>query len=184
MCKKRIETLTENEMYDLMYVTPILSEGALKGVEVNADDSDRIYEIALDYFMKRVVEVEIMDIYDFSSFDDEEEAWYDKCREVCLDGIRNYLTKRYSENDEDIEDLILDSLCYCEFRGELETSDILTNIVGKEARCYDHYIDDGCADDEEDSYVMCASFTFEGREMDVLIYYGDNTLDVGYIGIR
>ena len=183
MYKKRIETFTESEIYDLMYVTPVISEGALKGVEVNADDEDSAYTIAMDFFMKRVAEVENLNWIDFSDFNGEDETWYDRYRDMCVEGICLYLNNRYSTNDEDLEDLILD-VCGDEFRGELETSDMLTNIVGKEARCYDHYIDDGCADDEEDDYVKCASFTFEGKDMDVLIYYGDNTLEVGYIEVR
>jgi len=60
----------------------------------------------------------------------------------------------------------------------------LTEIVGKQARCYDKYIDDGADDDEtEDQYVMCLSFEFENSDLTVRIYYGDVTREIGYVEV-
>ena len=36
------------------------------------------------------------------------------------------------------------------FLGETKTAELLSEITGMKARCYDPYIDDGCRDDEED----------------------------------
>ena len=67
------------------------------------------------------------------------------------------------------------------FKGEQETEKILTEVVGKTAKCYDTSIDDG-VDDCENTYVMKSCFSFVGSNLIVRIYYGDITKEIGYIG--
>ena len=72
-----------------------------------------------------------------------------------------------------------------EFCGEENTADILTEIVGRKAHCYDNYIDDGCDNkDCEDRYVMCAAFNFEDSPLVVRVYYGDITETIGYVSVN
>ena len=70
------------------------------------------------------------------------------------------------------------------FLGETETAELLSEITGMKARCYDHCIDNGCMEDEEDDYVKCASFEFENSSITVNVYYGDNTLEIGYVEVN
>ena len=81
----------------------------------------------------------------------------------------------------DLRTKIVDALGN-EFCGEEKTADILTEIVGRKAECYDHYIDDGC-DDEEDNYIMCASYRFENSPLVVRVHYGDCSYVMGYISV-
>ena len=72
-----------------------------------------------------------------------------------------------------------------DFCGEENTADILTEIVGRKAHCYDNYIDDGCdSRDCEDRYVMCASFEFEDSPLVVRVYYGDITETISYVSVN
>lgn len=64
------------------------------------------------------------------------------------------------------------------------TTEKLTELVGKQARCYDSCIDDGADGDEtEDSYVMKDCYEFEGSNLRVRIYYGDVTREIGYVDV-
>ena len=56
------------------------------------------------------------------------------------------------DNFELIEDVILLGIDG-QFLGEAETAELLSEITGLKARCYDSYIDNACGDDEEDDYV-------------------------------
>jgi hypothetical protein len=86
------------------------------------------------------------------------------------------------DNFEMIEDAIILGVDG-KFLGETKTVELLSEITGMKARCYDHYIDNGCRDDEEDDYVKCAAFDFENSDITVNIYYGDNTLEIGYVEV-
>jgi hypothetical protein len=72
-----------------------------------------------------------------------------------------------------------------DWRGEEETAEILNEIVGLKCECYDADIDDGVDDDEsEDTYIMYASFRFEGSPLVVTINYGNVTEEIGYVEVR
>lgn len=82
-----------------------------------------------------------------------------------------------------IEDEIYGSLVDTKY-DSYEIVSILESIVGKKCSLYDNYIDDGCGDDEEDSYVMKACFEFEDISLYVHIYYGDVTGLIGHIDVN
>ena len=70
------------------------------------------------------------------------------------------------------------------YRGDLATEDMLTELVGEKAHCYDKVIDDGADYDEtEDVYVMRACFDFDNCDIVVHIYYGDVTEEIGYVDV-
>jgi hypothetical protein len=58
----------------------------------------------------------------------------------------------------------------------------LTELVGDKWREYDCDIDDAC-DDEEDEYIMKSCFENEQGNINVRIYYGDNTLEIGDVSV-
>ena len=93
--------------------------------------------------------------------------------------------KKISEKEYDIlESNILDALQDdSEFPGELATGELLERISGHKVVCYDHYIDDGCDEDEEDEYVMCAAYEIKDINVYVRVYYGDNTGLIGYVEV-
>ena len=71
------------------------------------------------------------------------------------------------------------------FTSEEDIERELTELVGYKARCYDTKIDDGIDDeDDEDEYVMLSAFEFEGSNIIVRVYYGDNTGEIGYVTIN
>ena len=60
----------------------------------------------------------------------------------------------------------------------------LSNIVGKKCVAYDSVIDDGADGDEtEDQYVMRDCFEFENSRLTCRIYYGDVTMEIGYVDV-
>lgn len=76
------------------------------------------------------------------------------------------------------------SLIGADYPGTLETEELLTELIGKEMRCYDVVIDDGADDDEtEDQYVMRACFTDDRGSITVRVYYGDVTEEIGYVDV-
>ena len=88
------------------------------------------------------------------------------------------------KNFEEFADYIQTQLIGSRFQGCLATEDLLKEITGMNARCYDQYIDDGADDDEtEDQYVMCASFQLEDGRTTVRVYYGDVTAEIGYVDV-
>lgn len=71
------------------------------------------------------------------------------------------------------------------FTSEEEIEKELTELVGCRARCYDTKIDDGVdAEDSEDEYVMLSAFEFDNSNIIVRVYYGNNTGEIGYVGIN
>lgn len=70
-----------------------------------------------------------------------------------------------------------------EYRGTLETEELLSNIIGKEIKCYDSHIDDGADDESEDTYVMVDSFESVDGSINIRIYYGDCTGEIGYVSV-
>lgn len=66
---------------------------------------------------------------------------------------------------------------------EIEIEEKLTELLGAEVSWYDGAIDDGC-DDEDDEYVMKACFEVIGTGITIRVYYGNNTLEIGYVDIR
>ena len=60
----------------------------------------------------------------------------------------------------------------------------LTKLVGKPMHQYDDCIDDGADGDEtEDIYVRRACFTTENHGLSVRLYYGDVTMEIGYVDV-
>ena len=60
----------------------------------------------------------------------------------------------------------------------------LTKLVGQPMTQYDDCIDDGADGDEtEDQYVRRACFTTETHGLSVRIYYGDVTMEIGYVDV-
>lgn len=61
----------------------------------------------------------------------------------------------------------------------------LSEIVGAYASCYDTKIDDGSDDDDsENEYIMKSCFEFYNSTFEVLVYYGNNTREIGYVAFR
>lgn len=84
----------------------------------------------------------------------------------------------------ELEDKVQTGLIGSKFQGCLATEEILEELTGMKARCYDQYIDDGADDDEtEDQYVMCASYQLEDGRTTIRIYYGDVTFEIGYVDV-
>lgn len=77
---------------------------------------------------------------------------------------------------------IYDKLVNTEYGGIDHTENLLAEIIGKSVEVYDSKIDDGA--DGDDDYVMLDAFTTSDRSIDILIYYGDCTLDIGYVEVR
>lgn len=92
--------------------------------------------------------------------------------------------KKISEEEyKSLKRKIWDSLpSDSEFPGELETEELLERLSGYKANCYDHYIDDGC-DEGEDEYIMCAAYEIKDTDVYVRVYYGDNTGLIGYVEV-
>ena len=58
----------------------------------------------------------------------------------------------------------------------------ISEIVGAYASCYDTKIDDGADDDDsENEYIMKSCFEFNNSTFEVLVYYGNNTREIGYV---
>lgn len=77
------------------------------------------------------------------------------------------------------------SLIGAMFPGVEETEDILSDIIGRPVICYDVVIDDGADDDEtEDQYVMRACFSTDNDDIQVRVYYGDVTEEIGYVDVN
>jgi hypothetical protein len=59
----------------------------------------------------------------------------------------------------------------------------LTELVGDKWREYDCDIDNACFGDEENAYVIKSCFENEQGNINVKIYYGDNTLEIGDVSV-
>lgn len=81
-----------------------------------------------------------------------------------------------------IKDEIQNDLMGKEYYGITDTEEILTEIIGKSVEVYDSKIDDGA--DGDDDYVMLDAFTTSDRSIDILIYYGNCTLNIGCVEVR
>ena len=62
--------------------------------------------------------------------------------------------------------------------------DVLNGIAGDTCDMYNSDIDDGADDDSEDEYVMYDAFTFEKIKVDVIVYYGNVTREIGCVEVR
>lgn len=69
------------------------------------------------------------------------------------------------------------------FTSETEIGEIISKYAGAPARCYDADIDNGCNDEEEDNYVMYASYEIDGYNTIVRVYYGDVTGKIGCVTV-
>lgn len=88
------------------------------------------------------------------------------------------MNKTFKEIKEEICDKLVDT----EYGGVNHTENLLAEIIGKSVEVYDSKIDDGA--DGDDDYVMLDAFTTSDRGIDILIYYGNCTLDIGCVEVR
>jgi hypothetical protein len=71
------------------------------------------------------------------------------------------------------------------YAGETATEEILTKICGQKVSCYDSVIDDGVDDDDtEEEYVMRDCFSTADDKITIRIYYGDCTMEIGYVSVN
>ena len=82
----------------------------------------------------------------------------------------------------EIKEAIYDKLVDTEYGGINHTENLLAEIIGKSVEVYDSKIDDGA--DGDDDYVMLDAFTTSDRSIDILIYYGDCTREIGCVEVR
>ena len=82
----------------------------------------------------------------------------------------------------EIKEKIYDKLVDTEYGGINHTENLLAEIIGKSVEVYDSKIDDGA--DGDNDYVMLDAFTTSDRSIDVLIYYGNCTLEIGCVEVR
>lgn len=92
------------------------------------------------------------------------------------------MTYDYYKRGELIEK-IEDALSDLDEYYESDVIDAIKTATGLEAEWYDGGIDDGC-DSGEDEYVMKACFSIKDKNITIRIYYGNNTLEIGYCDIR
>lgn len=83
---------------------------------------------------------------------------------------------------KEIKREICDKLVNTEYGGINYTENLLAEIIGKSVEVYDSKIDDGA--DGDDDYVMLDAFTTSDRSIDILIYYGDCTREIGCVEVR
>lgn len=88
------------------------------------------------------------------------------------------MNKTFSQIKTEIYDKLVDT----EYGGIDYTEKLLSEIIGKTVEVYDSKIDDGA--DGDDDYVMLDAFTTSDRSIDILIFYGDCTLDIGCVEVR
>ena len=83
---------------------------------------------------------------------------------------------------KEIKREICDKLVNTEYGGINYTENLLAEIIGKSVEVYDSKIDDVA--DGDDDYVMLDAFTTSDRSIDILIYYGDCTREIGCVEVR
>ena len=88
------------------------------------------------------------------------------------------MNKTFKEIKREICDKLVDT----EYGGINYTENLLAEIIGKSVEVYDSKIDDGA--DGDDDYVMLDAFTTSDRSIDILIYYGDCTREIGCVEVR
>ena len=88
------------------------------------------------------------------------------------------MNKTFKEIKKEICDKLVDT----EYGGINHTEKLLAEIIGKSVEVYDSKIDDGA--DGDNDYVMLDAFTTSDRSIDVLIYYGNCTLEIGCVEVR
>jgi len=88
------------------------------------------------------------------------------------------MNKTFNQIKAEIHNKLVDT----EYGGINYTEKLLSEIIGKGVEVYDSKIDDGA--DGDDDYVMLDAFTTNDRSIDILIYYGDCTLEIGCVEIR
>lgn len=83
------------------------------------------------------------------------------------------------ENFEELKKRLSDELCVLAYGSNVGLAEDILEKYGKVKEC-DEGIDDGIDDDEcEDEYIMYESFDIQtdfGRDIHVILYYGDNSL--------
>ena len=71
------------------------------------------------------------------------------------------------------------------YDGITATEEILTEICGQDVSFYDSVIDDGVDDDEtEDDYIMRDCFSTADDKLTIRIYYGNCTMEIGYVSVN
>lgn len=71
-----------------------------------------------------------------------------------------------------------------------DIANTVTEVLGRKCKIYDECIckiDDECfvdGADGEDDYVMKGCFEVEDSDITIRVYYGNNTLKIGWVGVR
>ena len=85
---------------------------------------------------------------------------------------------------KEIDNIVRAEFLHYEFEGVSFMENKLSQLLGVKVCCYDLDIDNGCDEDNEDDYVMYASFQLENYNINITFYYGDKTNDIEYIDVR
>lgn len=59
-------------------------------------------------------------------------------------------------------------------------ADTIEYYIKHKVQLFDVKIDDAC-DHEDDTYVMCSAFEVEDEDVVVRVFYGNNSLEIGYV---
>jgi hypothetical protein len=172
--QKIVKIICESDAYDIREVAPysMSVEEAINRLQELPKDAQLAFSLGGGYTFGRVKHSDFR-LIELESIEEEkerekkeEEEWDKECEWY------DHLSKKVSDQFEDKDWL-----------GEEETCTILSEIVGKECRCYDHCIDDGC-DDEEDTHIIKACFDFSNSPIKIRMYYGNNTEKIGYVDFQ
>lgn len=168
---KIVKIICESDAYDIREVAPysMSVEEAINRLQELPKDAQLAFSLGGGYTFGivkdsdfRLIEVESIE-EEKERERKEEEEWDKECE--WYDQIRNKILDQFDDTH---------------WLGSKKTCEMLSEIVGKECRCYDHCIDDG-SDDEEDTYVIKACFDFTDSPIIIRMYYGDITEKIGYV---
>lgn len=169
--QKIVKIICESDAYDIREAAPysMSVEEAINRLQELPKDAQLAFSLGGDYTFGRVkysdfrlIEVESIE-EEKERERKEQEEWDKECD--WYDHIREKVCEKFDDTH---------------WLGCKKTCEMLSEIVGKECRCYDHCIDDG-SDDEEDTYVIKACFDFSDSPIKIRMYYGDNTEKIGYV---
>ena len=169
--QKIVKVICESDAYDIREVAPysMTVEELIKRLEELPKDAQLAFSLGGGYTFGRVKHSDFR-LIEVESIEEEkererkeEEEWDKECE--WYDHIRNKIFDQFDDTH---------------WLGREKTCEILSEIVGKECRCYDLCIDDK-SDDEEDTYVIKACFDFSDSPIKIRMYYGDTTEKIGYV---
>lgn len=171
---KIVKIICESDAYDIREVAPysMSVEEAINRLQELPKDAQLAFSLGGGYTFGRVKHSDFR-LIEVESIEEEkererkeQEEWDKECEWY------EHLSKKVSDQFDDAQWL-----------GIKHTCKKLSEIVGKECKCYDHCIDN-CSDDEEDTYVIKACFEFSNSPIKIRMYYGDNTEKIGYVDFQ